>query len=205
MDFDGAFTSNNVDDIDGFEPVQQEQQGDVFEEHLPQQQQEAEEQQQQAQDDVFGLGGFDPVQPSPSASQRQQQQDSAFFSAPAASSGVSQAKRDWDEKKARQLAARKESQQKGLQQNIAQGKRELEDFQSKRTTHTNKLKATNRTEEKETRSELESTLQNGSEWEKVAKYCDLKPKHDPKIATLPNNTERMRTLLIDLKNDKTAK
>lgn len=202
MDFDNMFSpSNNVDDVDGFDPIPQPSPT-----NQQQQQQDDEPQDfgftQENDDnsyDAFGLGGV-PTTPDSSS----QQLNAAPASPSAQRTGVSPAKAAWDEKKAKQLAARKEQQQKALQNNMAVGKRELADFQDKRTTHTNKLKATNRTEERDNRTELEATLQNGTEWEKVAKYCDLKPKHDPKVATIPGNTERMRTLLIDLKNDKTA-
>lgn len=210
MEFENnAFGFTNPDDIDGFDPIST-QQDNIDDSQQP-------EQQQQQDEDVFGLGmgeeqpespqnngGFDMMfQQTPS--QQSSPTNKSTPSSPAINTGKSPAKQAWDEKKAKQLQQRQEQQKKVYQQNVTNGQKELADFQDKRGVHTAKIQATNRSEEKENKSELESTMKNGTEWEKVAKYCDLKPKHDPKVTQQPNNNERMRTLLIDLKNDKTQK
>jgi hypothetical protein len=173
MDFEGNF--NSPDDIDGFEPVQQQ---DDFNGGM---------------DDVFGLGN------SPDDGFNQQAQVPEIIQ-----ENKGTALQSWEIKKEKELGRKRNEQEKLFKENLLAGGKELQEFQKKRKAHTEKIHATNRSEEKDNLQQLQDTLKNGTEWEKVAKFCDLKPKYDAKVAAQPQNTERMRTLLIDLKNEKKA-
>ena len=57
--------------------------------------------------------------------------------------------------------------------------------------------ASNRAEEKDTKSDLEALMKNGTLWEKVGRMANLQPK-----ANQDGKNVRMRKLLLQLKNDK---
>mgnify|MGYP001073118561 CR=1 FL=1 len=83
----------------------------------------------------------------------------------------------------------------------AAAKAELDEFYAKRENTIKKAKAANRSEEKQWRADLEATNSHGTQWEKVAKYCDLKPKAEGKGGQ-PHKTDRMRRVLVTLKSEK---
>lgn len=116
--------------------------------------------------------------------------------------GLSKEKLEWNAKKKLQLEKRAAEQKKAFADSFEQGKNDLIKFQQKRQEQIARNKKASIAEEKQNKEELDKTIQTGTTWEKVAKYSDLKPKHDIKATQQIDNTERMRTLLIDLKNDK---
>ena len=59
------------------------------------------------------------------------------------------------------------------------------------------------TDEKGFKEEMAHVMASGSDWEKVAKVCDLTPKVAGKGGS-SRDIDRMRTVLIELKNDKKA-
>lgn len=79
------------------------------------------------------------------------------------------------------------------------GQEDVANFYTQRDERIEKAQANNRTEEKEFRTELENTFKFGTKWEKVGKLVNLNPNQEDK-----RETERMRKLLIQLKNDKSA-
>ena len=135
----------------------------------------------------------DVLLPTPTPTQQQQQD---------ASSSTESEKDKWNKKKAIELKALAEQHREEKDKAIAAGKRELELFYKNRKAAIEQAKANNRAEEKKNKIDLENTLSNGTEWQKVAKYCDLKERHDPKFAQQAAKTERMRSLLVDLRNEK---
>lgn len=117
---------------------------------------------------------------------------------------TSQAKLEWDEKKKLQLEKRALEQKQAFKQNGENAKKELLEFQQKREEKIQKNKQLNIIDQKQQQKDTAETLQHGTTWEKVAKYSDLKPKHDVKATQQVDNNERMRVLMIDLKNDPNA-
>lgn len=79
---------------------------------------------------------------------------------------------------------------------------ELADFYRVRDDAVKKSMAVNRSEERNTKADIKNTMENGTQWEKVAKFCDLKPKIEGKGGV--QKTDRMRRLLLTLKNEKGA-
>ena len=77
---------------------------------------------------------------------------------------------------------------------------ELENHYAERRAKVEKNKVANREEEKAYKEETTAILASGGDWEKVARYCDLGPPKSKEIT----DTSRMRSLLIDLKNEKPA-
>jgi hypothetical protein len=134
------------------------------------------------EEDVFGLGamGVSEVPEEPASSD-------AFAK--------------WTAEHEKFLRAKADRLRKEKDEEQAAAKRELEEFYAKRDAAVKKAKATNRSEEKQWRADLEATNAHGTQWEKVAKYCDLKPKAEGKGGQ-PHKTERMRKVLVTLKNDK---
>jgi len=86
--------------------------------------------------------------------------------------------------------------EKRLQQE--ESRKEIDQFKQNRLNNVEKAKARNRDEEKTNLADLESVMQYGTLWEKVARLVDLAPKSGAKAQDL----NRMRTLLIQLKNEK---
>jgi hypothetical protein len=106
----------------------------------------------------------------------------------------------WEKEHEKALIAKAEKQRAEKQQIAADAKKELEDFHAKREAKIKKNMGINRSEEKQMKAELAQTNATGSEWEKVAKYCDLKPKQEGKGGQTAKN-ERMRKLIVSLKNE----
>ncbi len=79
-------------------------------------------------------------------------------------------------------------------------KDELAAFYAKRDAAIKRQKAANVSNEKQWRSDINETNATGTQWQKVAKYCDLKPKAEGKGGQA-SKTERMRKILTSLKNE----
>lgn len=80
---------------------------------------------------------------------------------------------------------------------VTDAKAEIDSFYQARKEQIEKNQAANREEEAETRRDFDSTMEHGTQWEKVGKLANLAPK--------PNDERkvgRMRKLLIELKNQK---
>lgn len=137
-------------------------------------------------EDVFGLGETAPENAAAFVAQPETENTDAFTK--------------WEKEHDKVLAARAEQQRAEKNQVISDAKKELEEFYVKREATIKKKKAENRSEEKQWKSDIAQTNATGSDWEKVAKYCDLKPKQEGKGGQAPKN-ERMRKLLVSLKNE----
>jgi hypothetical protein len=102
----------------------------------------------------------------------------------------------WEQERKNILAQRIAKAKEEKQKAIDQGKADIDSFYQQRADTLKKTQAANRGEEKETRTELEALMKNGTLWEKVAKMANLQPKAGDL------KTARMRKLLIQLKTDK---
>jgi len=120
----------------------------------------------------------------------------AASSAPAEESALSK----WKEQREVVLRERRDKarEEKERQQEIAKG--ELETMHSQRKARLEAVKKQNREEEKNWHSEMTNTMEFGSDWEKVTKLVNLTTPKGEKPGS--SKVDRMRALLIQLKNEK---
>lgn len=116
--------------------------------------------------------------------------------APAADSALSK----WQEQRRAVLVERRDAAraEKEKQRDVA--KQELEQMHAERKERLEGIKKQNREEEKNWHAEMETTMQFGSDWEKVTKLVNLTTPKGEKPGT--SKVDRMRGLLIQLKNEK---
>eukprot|EP00456_Euglypha_rotunda_P063604 TRINITY_DN5386_c0_g1_i10.p1 TRINITY_DN5386_c0_g1~~TRINITY_DN5386_c0_g1_i10.p1 ORF type:complete len:183 (-),score=40.31 TRINITY_DN5386_c0_g1_i10:117-665(-) len=105
----------------------------------------------------------------------------------------------WEEKRAVILKERQEKAQADKDELLLKAKEELDAFHEKRKQDIEKIKKTNRQEEKTEAKDMAVLMETGTRWQKVNKMVDLKPKKDPKEAA---KTDRMRVLIGQLKTQK---
>lgn len=104
----------------------------------------------------------------------------------------------WEEDRKVVLQKKAEKERLERQENVKKAKEELAQFYKKREDTLAKTKQTNRADEKALKADIASVTASGSDWEKVAKFCDLRVKAETQRN--PLKTERMRSLLVGLKN-----
>jgi len=104
----------------------------------------------------------------------------------------------WRAEHAAKLQARQEEERKEKARLAQQAQEEIAAFMEKRREQCAKNAARNRADEKQWRADIKSTLETGTDFEKVAKYCELRVKDEGK----PPKNDRMRKLLIQLKNER---
>jgi hypothetical protein len=109
----------------------------------------------------------------------------------------------WEADRAQVLAQRRDAAlaAKEKQQSVARD--EISKFYQDREAAIHKNVNRNRAEEKESRADLESVMQYGTLWEKVARLVDLNPSAAKTYKRA--DLVRMRTLLLQLKNDNPSK
>lgn len=105
---------------------------------------------------------------------------------------------NWQAEHEKKLQAKAERIRAEKKQAADDGKKEIENFYTKRNATIANSQAQNKTEEDKSKAAAKQTTEKGGQWEKVARYCDLKPRNEGKGAQQKKN-ERMRTLLVDLK------
>jgi len=81
-----------------------------------------------------------------------------------------------------------------------QAKDDIQKFLEDRQRRMDEARKQNRTKEKQLREDLESVFQYGTHWEQVARMVNLQEPTDNR--GLSGDQERMRNLLIQLKNEK---
>jgi len=81
-----------------------------------------------------------------------------------------------------------------------QAKEDIQKFHDDRKRRINETKQQNKTKESQLREDLQAVFEHGTIWEQVAKMVNLQEQTD--TSGLSGDQERMRTLLIQLKNDK---
>jgi len=106
----------------------------------------------------------------------------------------------WEEKRNEVLRQRRDKaygDKDGLEE---AGKVATAEFYTSRETRIKAIQETNREDEKKTVADMESLMEFGSQWEKVAKLVNLTPDPNEKPGT--SKVDRLRQLLIQLKNEK---
>ncbi|RWS02211.1 Clathrin light chain A-like protein [Dinothrombium tinctorium] len=107
--------------------------------------------------------------------------------------------RKWREEHQRLLEAKDKEEAKRKEELREQAKRELEEWYQRYTEQLEKSKLNNRNAEKEWIAERDAEAP-GLEWEKIARMCDF----NPKAARNTRDTSRMRSILLQLKQNPPA-
>eukprot|EP00475_Leptophrys_vorax_P019751 TRINITY_DN2707_c0_g1_i1.p1 TRINITY_DN2707_c0_g1~~TRINITY_DN2707_c0_g1_i1.p1 ORF type:complete len:206 (+),score=69.99 TRINITY_DN2707_c0_g1_i1:112-729(+) len=109
----------------------------------------------------------------------------------------------WEAERAQILAQRRADALAAKEQQQATARDEIAKFYEDRESAIHKNVNRNRSEEKESRADLDSVMQYGTLWEKVARIVDLNPSAAKTYKRA--DLVRMRTLLLQLKNDNPSK
>jgi len=109
----------------------------------------------------------------------------------------------WEAERAEKLAGRRAEALAGREKQQSTARDEIAKFYEDRESAIHKSVNRNRAEEKESRADLDSVMQYGTLWEKVAKMVDLNPSAAKTYKRA--DLVRMRTLLLQLKNDNPSK
>lgn len=107
----------------------------------------------------------------------------------------------WKEERAKVLAERQSAAEAAREAQEAKAREEIEEFYKQREETLQKNMAAHRTDEAEAKAEHDALMENGTDWEKVAKQVNLKPPAGTKGGDAGKNA-RMRKLLLQLKQDK---
>eukprot|EP00455_Lapot_gusevi_P007575 TRINITY_DN1322_c0_g2_i1.p1 TRINITY_DN1322_c0_g2~~TRINITY_DN1322_c0_g2_i1.p1 ORF type:complete len:203 (-),score=90.77 TRINITY_DN1322_c0_g2_i1:257-805(-) len=105
----------------------------------------------------------------------------------------------WEKQRKQQLMERRTRALDAKREQAQIAANEIDKFYQKRRERIQEIHGKNQEEEKNFRQELAHVMAHGTDWEKVAKFCDLMPK-----AKESRDVTRMRSLLIQLKNQKGA-
>jgi len=109
----------------------------------------------------------------------------------------------WEAERAQILAQRRGEALAAKEKQQAAARDEIAKFYEDREAAIHKSVNRNRAEEKESRADLESVMQYGTLWEKVARMVDLNPSAAKTYKRA--DLVRMRTLLLQLKTDNPSK
>lgn len=109
----------------------------------------------------------------------------------------------WREKRNADLARRDAASEKKKAETIAQARRDIDDFYESYNRKTDKQKAETRSQAAEFLKNREDTTAGGTSWERIAKLTDLSGKGQGGGGE-GSTKKRMREILLDLKNDKSA-
>jgi len=120
---------------------------------------------------------------------------------PAVGSSGASPLEEWEANRAKELAARHQKLRDAKQKAAAEAAEDMQRFLKEREQKLEKTKAANRSEEKQWRADTTALMERGGTWEKVAKMSNLQAR--AASVKEPRN-ERMRKLLVSLKNDKNA-
>lgn len=107
--------------------------------------------------------------------------------------------RQWEAKREAELQQRRTDAEAKQAAEAAEAKQTVKQFYADREERVNKQKTQNRADEKDAKADLASVMASGTIWQKVGKLVELAPKQNDK-----RPVARMRTLLIQLKNDPAA-
>lgn len=143
-------------------------------------------------EDVFGAADTAEVK-----GQEVEEKDDVFGEA-AVKSGVEEetALSIWEREHQEALRQKKEASREAKLKAQADAAAEIKEFYAKREETLKRTMENNRMEEKNMRQDLANLMENGTQWEKVARLVNLQPTQDD------GNTGRLRKLLIQLKNDR---
>ncbi|XP_064480666.1 clathrin light chain-like [Ornithodoros turicata] len=101
----------------------------------------------------------------------------------------------WREEQKMMLEQKDAEEEEKKSELRAGAKKELDDWYARYNEQIEKSKQTNRNSEKEWVLDRDSKSSNGQEWETIAKLCDF----NPKAARNSKDTSRMRTIILQLK------
>jgi len=104
----------------------------------------------------------------------------------------------WEAERKKVLAERQAKADQDKQVILAKAKEDIEKFYAQREDKISKSKTQNREDEKNFRSDMESLMKYGNQWEKVGKLVNLAPSQKETTG----KHDRMRKLLASLKNEK---
>lgn len=104
----------------------------------------------------------------------------------------------WEDERETVLAQRRANALERKDELISKARSNIENARNNRQTKIEKTATQNRTDEQSYRDDLANTMEHGTEWQKVAKMCNLAPKSDKSGV----QKDRMRRLLIQLKSAK---
>jgi len=105
----------------------------------------------------------------------------------------------WEEKRAVELMERQQKFVELKQEALSKAQEDIKQFYQSKAEKLEKTKQDNRDDEKNFLVDMENLMKFGSRWEKVNKLVNLAPSA---AETGGHGQDRMRKLLIQLKNDK---
>ena len=109
----------------------------------------------------------------------------------------------WRSQRTSDLARRDEASQKKKDETIATARKDIDAFYESYNRKTDKQKAQTAKEAEEFLAKREDTTAGGTSWERIAKLADLSGKGTAGGGA-GSSKQRMRELLVNLKNDKDA-
>jgi len=104
----------------------------------------------------------------------------------------------WEAERKKVLAERQAKADQDKQIILAKAKEDIEKSYAQREDKIAKTKSQNREDEKNFRTDMESLMKYGNQWEKVGKLVNLAPQKTESAG----KHDRMRKLLSSLKNEK---
>jgi len=109
----------------------------------------------------------------------------------------------WEEKRAVILKDRESKEVEVKKDLRKKAQSDIQTFYAQRNERMNQTKTRNRNEEKTSKADIANVNAHGTMWEKVGKEINLQPKVEK--GDRKTSTDRMRKLLIQLKNEKSEK
>lgn len=115
--------------------------------------------------------------------------------------GSNEAYATWEAEHKKALIAKAERIRAEKKANEAQAKKDLDAFYAKHKATLSTSQSESVSAEEKAKKSAKDTTEKGSQWEKVARYCDLKPRAESGKGSQQKKNERMRSLLVNLKNE----
>jgi len=106
----------------------------------------------------------------------------------------------WQQEHAEMLINRRETARQQKEELITKAKEDIEKFYNERKKKIETVQEQNKQHETAYFQEIKELMEYGAHWEKVGRLVNLTPKPNEKPGT--SKVGRMRTLLIQLKNEK---
>jgi len=108
--------------------------------------------------------------------------------------------KEWEEKHRETLLQKRNAARAEKEKLLEKAKEDIEAFYEERKKKKATIKIQNKEAEENYFSEMKDLMEFGAAWEKVGRLVNLTPKSNEKPGT--SKVDRMRTLLIQLKNEK---
>jgi len=143
----------------------------------------------------------DDGQPVPTLGDDTKEAAAASTAAPADTGPTALSK--WEEKRAVILKDREAKEGEVKKELRKKAQSDIQAFYAQRTERMKQTQTRNRNDEKTAKADIANVNAHGTIWEKVAKEVNLQPKAEK--GDRKTSTDRMRKLLIQLKNEKSEK